>query len=248
MGYDPSLHRVLRDSEASHPWFRARAGLVAHFLERFAPASPSVLDEGCGTGWTSSRIAGIVGPSVMVGADVSTSEAASARHPGVALVRSDMAKPPFGPAFDALLLLDVLEHFEDEGSVLESVSSTLVPGGLLVVTVPAMPLLWSRYDEACGHCRRYTRRSLLDLLNRCGFESVFTSYFMCLLAPAVLLMRRLRLQGSRDPGGGICDHEFHPGRLVSGIAAASASLEKLVLTAGLRLPWGSSLLALARRR
>lgn len=205
-----------------------------------------MLDEGCGTGWSSAEVARIAGPALMVGSDVSTSEAASARHPGVVLVRSDIARPSFGPAFDALLLLDVLEHFEDDRAVLHSASSTLVPGGLVVVTVPAMPSLWSDYDVRCGHCRRYTRRSLLDLLQECGFESVFTSYFMCILAPALFLRRKLHLCRSRDPSGGISELEFRPGRLVSGIAGASVSLERLVLGQGFRLPWGSSLIAAAR--
>lgn len=142
--------------------------------------------------------------------------------------------------------MDVLEHFEDDLSVLRSASSALAPGGLLVVTVPAMPSLWSDYDVRCGHCRRYTRRSLLDLLQECGFESVFTSYFMCILAPALFLRRKLHLCRSRDPSGGISELEFRPGRLVSGIAGASVSLERLVLGQGFRLPWGSSLIAAAR--
>ena len=191
-------------------------------------------------------MARLAGPALMVGADVSTAEAALAGHPGVLLVRSDIASPPFGPVFDVLLLLDVLEHFEDDRAVLRSASSVLAPGGLLVVTVPAMPSLWSDYDVRCGHCRCYTRRSLLELMHECGFESVFTSYFMCMLAPALFLRRRLRLRGSRDCGGGISALEFRPGRLVSGVSAASASLERLFLGPGFRLPWGSSLIAAAR--
>lgn len=205
-----------------------------------------MLDEGCGTGWSSAEVARIARPALMMGSDVSISEAASAGHPGVVLVRSDITSPPFRTAFGALLLLDVLEHFEDDSSVLRSASSALVPGGLVIVTVPAMPSLWSRYDETCGHRRRYTRRSLLELMHECGFESVFTSYFMCMLAPALFLRRRLRLRGSRDPGRGISALEFRPGRLVSGISAASASLERFLLGLGFRLPWGSSLITAAR--
>lgn len=242
MGYDPALHRVLRNSEERHPWFRARALLVAHLLEKFAKPSPAVLDEGCGTGWSSSTIARIAGTSLMVGTDVSTAEAASARPPGVALVRSDIAAAPFRRAFDALLLLDVLEHFDDDRGALVSAAQALAPDGLLIVTVPAMPSLWSGYDAACGHFRRYTRRSLLDLLGGCGFETVFCSHFVCLPAPLLLLRK------SRSEGEAIASAGFGIGGASSALLRLYLSVELVLIRAGLRMPWGSSLAAAARTR
>ena len=54
-------------------------------------------------------------------------------------------------------MLDVLEHIEDDAGALAAARDALAPGGRLLLTVPAMPCLWSRHDEANCHFRRYTR-------------------------------------------------------------------------------------------
>jgi SAM-dependent methyltransferase len=63
--------------------------------------------------------------------------------------------------FDAIVYLDVLEHIEDDRSELARAASHLAPGGRLVVLSPAHPFLYTPFDRAIGHYRRYTRRSLL---------------------------------------------------------------------------------------
>ncbi|MDM7991988.1 MAG: class I SAM-dependent methyltransferase [Candidatus Fermentibacter sp.] len=245
MGYDPALHGLLKRAEETHPWFRARAGLVAHLLRKLAKTSASVLDEGCGTGWSSAAIARSAGSSLVVGTDITLAEAASARPRGVVLVRSDITAPPFREYFDALLILDVLEHFGDDRGVLVSASQALAPDGLLIVTVPAMPSLWSRYDTACGHFKRYTRRSLLNLLGDSGFEAVFCSHFMMAPVPFLAVSRNLHGAGRNVS---IDEREFRPGRFVSSVLGAYLCVEAGLLRAGFRFPAGSSLVAAARRR
>src|SRR4029079_14886838 len=73
---------------------------------------------------------------------------------------------PLGPDFraeepyDLILLLDVLEHIADDVAALAAARRALRPGGHLLVTVPALPWLWSRHDEANHHHRRYLPRGL----------------------------------------------------------------------------------------
>ena len=62
--------------------------------------------------------------------------------------------------FDAVLYLDVLEHIEDDGDEMRRAHSRLNPGGALVVLAPAHPFLYTPFDAAIGHFRRYTRASL----------------------------------------------------------------------------------------
>jgi SAM-dependent methyltransferase len=71
--------------------------------------------------------------------------------------------------FDTLLYIDVLEHIEDDLGQLAQASRCLKPGGYLVVLSPAHPFLYSPFDRAIGHYRRYTRRSL-RALNPRGME------------------------------------------------------------------------------
>ena len=62
--------------------------------------------------------------------------------------------------FDSILYIDVLEHIQDDRGELKSVSRHLAKGGSLVVLSPAFPMLFSKFDTALGHVRRYTAKSL----------------------------------------------------------------------------------------
>jgi SAM-dependent methyltransferase len=70
--------------------------------------------------------------------------------------------PPY-QQFDTILYIDVLEHIQDDRRELERAATHLKPGGHLVVLGPAHPWLYSPFDEAIGHYRRYTRPSLRAL-------------------------------------------------------------------------------------
>lgn len=64
------------------------------------------------------------------------------------------------PVFDAIVYIDVLEHIRDDVGELKEASRRLAPGGYLVVLSPAFQSLYSSFDKAIGHERRYSRRSL----------------------------------------------------------------------------------------
>ena len=65
--------------------------------------------------------------------------------------------------FDAIIYVDVLEHIEDDYSEVARAESLLCEGGHLIVVAPAHPFLFSEFDKAIGHFRRYTRKSLIKL-------------------------------------------------------------------------------------
>ena len=62
--------------------------------------------------------------------------------------------------FDAILYIDVLEHIEDDRREMALAADRLKPGGALIVLAPAHPFLFTPFDSAIGHVRRYTRASL----------------------------------------------------------------------------------------
>jgi SAM-dependent methyltransferase len=74
-----------------------------------------------------------------------------------------LASLPPAPAFDAILYLDVLEHIEDDRGEVVRAAGLLRPGGVLVVLAPAWPWLYSEFDRAIGHYRRYTWDALVRL-------------------------------------------------------------------------------------
>ena len=65
--------------------------------------------------------------------------------------------------YDSLLYIDVLEHIEDDRQELANAAERLVPGGHVVIVAPAHPWLFSAFDAAIGHHRRYVKRTLAAL-------------------------------------------------------------------------------------
>lgn len=81
------------------------------------------------------------------------------------------------PVFDAVIMVNVLEHIEDDSRVLRVVSRMLRPNGHLLIFVPAMPILYGSLDREFGHYRRYTKSSLASVCRNAGYEMVRIRYF-----------------------------------------------------------------------
>lgn len=176
------------------------------------------------------------------------------RRAGCPLVQGDVRVSPFATSFDLIALFDVLEHLPQDESVLECIRGMLRPGGRLLVTVPAYPSLWSYFDEAALHQRRYTPVELRSKLRTAGFEIEYLSPFMSLLFPVMWLGRRLRgaLRGGR-PEDTAARRRLSEGelRIVPGINSLLAWLmrpEAAWVSRRRRLPFGTSLIALATAR
>ncbi len=73
-------------------------------------------------------------------------------------------------SFDTVVCLNVLEHIEDDQFALLQMRSVLARDGQLALLVPAHRLLYGEFDRAVGHYRRYERRGLKSLLEKCGFN------------------------------------------------------------------------------
>lgn len=248
MGYDCSLHAAILDAEKGHPWFESRAELVSALLRRRLAnvPSPRILDLGCGTGLVASRIAASMPGALVVGADLSVDAASRTRSPAQ-VVRADLESPPFGGCFDAVLLLDVIEHFSDDLGVLEAAGALLAARGELLITVPAMRSLWSGYDVISGHERRYGLRDLRGSVRKAGLRTVFASYFMSFLPLPLSVRRRLASAAWKSAPAEALKAELRAGRGMSGLFMALTRVERALLLAGIPLPPGSSAMALAVR-
>jgi len=101
--------------------------------------------------------------------------------------------PQFRAHFDLLFLFDVLEHIEDEGRFLQSVKYHLAPRGTLVINVPASQMLYSDYDRAAGHVRRYSLEQLVNVARQNGMEVRTAAYWGLPLVPLLLLRKMMSL-------------------------------------------------------
>src|SRR5262249_29211093 len=107
-------------------------------------------------------------------------------------------------SFDLVVLMDVLEHLEDDCGSLKSLRSRLKPGGWIVITVPALKFLWSPHDDSHHHFRRYTRPWLKRVVGDAGFSVQFASYYNSFLFPLVAGMRMAKkITGNRSDDTGL---------------------------------------------
>jgi SAM-dependent methyltransferase len=93
--------------------------------------------------------------------------------------------------FDAACLFDVLEHLPDDGAAVREVKRVLRHGGVLFVSVPLHPKLWSDHDVRCGHYRRYRKGEVIGLLEQHGFRLIKRRFFVSLPLPVVWFVRKL---------------------------------------------------------
>ncbi|MBC8252826.1 MAG: class I SAM-dependent methyltransferase, partial [Ardenticatenia bacterium] len=201
--YDPTYHELLSKVETRHFWFRARNQVVAGVVRRLAADMPTgyrVLEIGCGTGNVLRVLQDVCANGTVVGADLFLEGLRHARQRTSAmLVQTDMHALPFGVPFHLIGLFDVLEHLPDDRQALRDLHGLLDDDGRLVLTVPAHPSLWSYFDEASYHCRRYDRLGLQRKLHDAGYRVEQLTYFMASILPLVWLGRGLRARLSRGP-------------------------------------------------
>lgn len=82
--------------------------------------------------------------------------------------------------FDTVVMINVLEHIEDDQDAIRAAYHALAPGGACIVFVPALSWLYSALDRSVGHYRRYERTQLEQIMRAGGFEVVAAKYMDCL--------------------------------------------------------------------
>lgn len=244
--FDATRFEALAAVEERHFWFSARTQLIVWALRRHFPAARNILEIGCGTGNVLAAIGRRVAPGArLIAADGHTAGLvfAARRVPGAELLQMDARHIPFREEFDVIGAFDVLEHIADDDAVLHEVFAACRPGGGVILTVPQHRWLWSYRDEFARHCRRYARGELLARLAAAGFERPWSTSFMTLLLPMMALSRRRQRSGAAfDPGA-----ELRIGALANRCLRAVMRLEQALITAGASLPFGGSLLVVARK-
>jgi hypothetical protein len=133
---------------------------------------------------------------------------------------------------DVLLLLDVLEHTEnDQATLHDALSTCLRPGGWVLLSAPAHPLLFSRHDELLGHKRRYSPAALLALAQNEDLTIAENGQlFASLVLPRAVakLGETLRAKGSASMDGPRVETalgQWRHGRLITGAVEAMLGLD-----------------------
>ena len=236
---DEALWDAIARVEHRHWWFSGRREIVARVLERRLAPGASVLDIGCGTGFVLERLASRFDAWGLEPDAGVRSRASTEILPRILPGSTDDLSALDGRRFQAVLLLDVIEHVDDDAAALRAAARALADGGFLLVTVPAHPWLWSEHDVMNAHRRRYTRAVLRQALGNAGLAPLHLTHFNTRLFPLALAhrlgRRRDTLEALSVPAGWL-------NRALRTVFAGEArAVER-------GYPFGLSLLALARPR
>jgi SAM-dependent methyltransferase len=184
--------RKLAALEDAHWWYAERRHLLAEMIRPLAPGR--ALDVGAAGGGNTRvlRDAGWRVAALEYGQE--GAEVAAAR--GLPVIRADATRLPVAAgSLDLVVAFDVLEHLVEDDACTDDIFRALRPGGTFLVAVPCDPNLWSEHDVAVDHVRRYTRKTLHDLVVDGGFVIESMTSWNVLLRPVVWLRRR-RSSGS----------------------------------------------------
>ena len=224
-----------------HWWFVGRRAVILSLArELFGRGGLRLSEIGCGTG---SLLEALSEFGEVTGVEGSPDFLRVARRYGRPVLSGTLPDAiPLPPgSLDGVLLLDVLEHIDDDQTALRAVWRLLAPGGLLLCTVPAYQALWSSHDVVLGHRRRYTRATLRRALDGAEFRVTRLTYFNTLLAPPVAVVR---LFGRRRRA---LRHDLvSPPRWLNTLLARFFALEAPLLRR-VNFPFGISVLATAQR-
>lgn len=242
--YEFSIDRLemIRSIEAYHFWFLGRRQLIIWLLGKSQHSPVDIIAElGCGTGYHLKYWLDfgrqVFGIDRLMSATVSNLH----RNEKIYTLQGNICALPLASnSVDTVISLDVLEHVPDEEAV-DEIKRVIKPNGNVILTVPAMPWLWSIRDETAGHRRRYTPTTLRNLFEKKGFSINYINYYQCFLFPLVLIVRLLGRKKAN------LELEEKPNKWVNAFLSFITKIEFRLIKIGISLPWGSSLVLVARK-
>ena len=242
-GFKAEYFTLLARLEAKNFWFCSRNNLILEEIKRFFSKANNFFEIGCGTGFVLSEIEKVFPSFSLYGSDIFTEglDFAKQRLQKVTLLQMDAQRIPFEEEFDVIGAFDVLEHAKNDDLVLSQMHQALRQGGGIILTVPQHNFLWSRFDEACCHLRRYNTAELIAKVKSAGFEIVKTTSFISLLFPFMLLSRLT----DRGAGHFSVGESLNFNQFVNYLFGKILVFERILIRLGVSFPFGGSLLLIA---
>jgi len=212
----------------------AKYRLSLRWLRSVRP-SGRLLNVGCGSG-VFNELASDAGYVVHgIEPDAAACRLAVSRAAGAYEVTNvGLFDAPAELAADVVVMHDVLEHIDAEGAAVDALAELVRPGGVALISVPALDTLFGYHDRQLGHYRRYTRTSLKRGLQS-RFEVERCRYLGMSGAPIALWYSRIK--DEPYPISAASDGVMHR------VVAAACAFEERIPG-----PFGTSVIALARPR
>jgi len=248
-GYPADIHEEIVHLEGSCFWFKGRNRLLQFALNHYFPSAESLLEIGCGNGFALAGFAGDRPGMHLTGGDIYITGLHFARErvPRAAFIQMDARFIPYVSEFDVVGAFDVLEHIDDDLSVLREIFKAVKPKGGCIISVPQHQWLWSINDDVAFHKRRYSRRELKARMETAGFRVLWTTSFVTLLLPLMILSRITSgMKRKKHDRENVLKELKLPARL-NAFFELVGNLELAMLRYGISLPAGGSLLCVGRK-
>ena len=231
--------------ESSHWWFVARRKIIQRVINNLDfPRNIRILDAGCGNGDNLSLLS-TFGDLVAFEKNEYALKTAKSKKIGEIYKAELPDKLPnaIKTNFDLIVLLDVLEHIDDDSKSLTTVRKLMNNKGIILITVPAFQWLWSEHDVIHHHKRRYSKSELREKLDSSGFRIKYISYFNTLLFPFALVERiGQKIFSPSNP-----EILELPNNKINFLLEKIFSLEAIFMNK-ISLPFGLSLVAIAEKK
>jgi len=243
------VHDLLVQFDASNFWFMHRNQIIMLSLGNFFPKAINLLEIGCGTGLVLSGISKRFPEISLFGAEAYSNalKYSKKRVKNAEFAQMSVYRLPFLEEFHVVGAFDVLEHLDDDVIALKEIFKATKTCGGIILTVPQHPWLWTPLDNKAGHKRRYTRRELRSKVQMSGFEILSITSFVTMLFPLMLVSRwRKYLQKSDQPNDIL--KELNIPRKLNRLFVHICSWEAILIQNGFSLPFGGSLLCVARKK
>ncbi len=246
-GFSADSFSFLRQVEENNFWFKVRNRILIGLIKKYSGKSGNkkLLEIGCGTGYVLSGLSAST-DFQLSGSDIHVEglKYAKQRVPSAEFIQMDATEMPFETEFDAIGAFDVLEHISDDELALKNIHKSLCQEGVLYISVPQYMFMWSSLDEISFHKRRYSKTELISKVSAAGFKIEYCGSFVFSLFPLMVVSRFLLQKKEKAASG---NEEFKINKFLNAALESVLSLDGFLIKSGFRLPFGGSLIIVARK-
>jgi len=236
-------------------WYRGLRGSLTHLLDRYGKElseNPIVLDAGCGTGANLRCLSEHFKNAALSGFDINPTSLEYTRQktPDLDIYQGDICNPDLHhDAYDLIISMDVIYMIGIKEALggLKKMAGALKPKGLFITNTPALRWLYSEHDQAVHTNERSHTKDMRKLADDMGLEVLGISYRCFYLFPLIVLSRLPTMFGRHPEASKAVSDTALPNPVLNSIFHTIMKIENLGLAAGLRYPWGSSVMMVAQK-